>query len=85
MRKLFVILGLSCVWISCSHHKAEKVERAFYYWKSDNGSFKEQESAALKSLKVKELKDLVRLHGLASKPNPKKNDLVALLDQARSS
>ena len=63
--------------------KLDYLERVFYITPPPLPPI--PELSILKSLKVKELKDLVRLHGLASKPNPKKNDLVTLLDQARSS
>lgn len=50
--------GIICLLFlaSCSHeNKVEKVERAFYYWKSSESGFENSEFDALDSLKIKKL------------------------------
>jgi len=53
MKHIFLLLALSAVVASCSN-KAEHVEKAFYYWKSNEYSL-ESEQRELDSLGVKKL------------------------------
>ncbi len=48
------IAFILCIVCSCNHHKIEKIEHAFYYWKSDS-YFGEFEKRTCDSLKVKKL------------------------------
>lgn len=47
MKHIFLLLAFSAVFFSCSH-KAEHVERAFYYWKSNEWELKKGEDSAIK-------------------------------------
>lgn len=40
---------------SCKNNNTTKVEKAFYYWKSNDGSFYDDEYSALKNLKIQKL------------------------------
>ncbi|WP_445722842.1 hypothetical protein [Flavobacterium sp.] len=54
MKKIFYISFILLVFLSCTT-KIEKVEKAFYYWKSDNSAFNENEEHVLDTLKVKKV------------------------------
>ncbi|MFD2600573.1 hypothetical protein [Flavobacterium suzhouense] len=54
MKHIFLLLALSAVVASCSH-KAEHVEKAFYYWKNNEYSFSESERNLLESTGVKKM------------------------------
>jgi len=55
MKKLLFFVLISCTLISCSHNKAENVENAFYYWKSDAGYLDKKEDSAVKNLRIHKL------------------------------
>jgi hypothetical protein len=52
MKKLLLLGFISVFCFSCSN-KVENVERAFYYWKSDDYSFSDKEDSLVDKLKVK--------------------------------
>lgn len=52
MKHIFLLLALSAVFFSCSH-KAEHVEKAFYYWKNNKWELKGQEQQLLDTLKIR--------------------------------
>ncbi len=52
MKPLLLALLLSTALLSCTNHKTERVERAFYYWKSDSYQFTEAEDTLMKKLDV---------------------------------
>ncbi|RDI05589.1 hypothetical protein [Flavobacterium sp. AG291] len=54
MKHIFLLLALSAVVASCSH-KAEHVEKAFYFWKNNEYSFSESERNLLESTGVKKM------------------------------
>lgn len=55
MKKLLLLLFSAVIFLSCSH-KAENVERAFYYWKSNEGwQESENEQELLTELEVQKL------------------------------
>ena len=54
MKHIFLLLALSAVFFSCSH-KAEHVERAFYYWKNNEYKLVGQERNLLDTLKIKKM------------------------------
>jgi hypothetical protein len=54
MKHFFLLLALSAVFSSCSH-KAEHVEKAFYYWKSSNWRLEGAEHKILETCNVKKL------------------------------
>lgn len=51
---LYICLGLTLQFASCTNHKIENVERAFYFWKS-NSNLSEEEGKVCDSLGVKKL------------------------------
>jgi len=54
MKHIFLLLAFSAVFFSCSH-KAEHVERAFYYWKSNEWELKKTEDSAIKTINPEKL------------------------------
>ena len=54
MKNLFFALLACCFLLSCSH-KAEHVERAFYYWKSDYDYTRDEEKNLVRNLNVEKL------------------------------
>jgi hypothetical protein len=56
MKKMLLLGMLSVFLFSCNKgNKIENVERAFYYWKSDEGRLDEKEQNILDTLKIKKL------------------------------
>ncbi|WP_284652272.1 hypothetical protein [Flavobacterium terrisoli] len=56
MKKLFLLGLISCLFLSCEkEHKIEKVERAFYYWKSSENWFNAKEMEMMDSLKIRKI------------------------------
>lgn len=55
MKKLLLLALVPALFWSCSKHKAEHVERAFYFWKNDQYGATEDEYSLLDTLKVKKL------------------------------
>lgn len=53
-KSFFCFFVLWCL-ISCQQSKIEHVERAFYYWKSNESSFKEEEKILIDTLKIKKV------------------------------
>lgn len=54
MKKLFLSLLVSVFFFSCSN-KAEKVERAFYYWKNNQWGLSAKEDSILDKVKIRKL------------------------------
>lgn len=54
MKHIFLLLALSAVVASCSN-KAEHVEKAFYYWKSNEWGLTEAEDSAVKKINPEKL------------------------------
>jgi len=54
MRHIFLLLAFSAVFFSCSH-KAEHVERAFYYWKNNEYELTGGERQLLDALKIRKM------------------------------
>lgn len=54
MKHIFLLLALSAVVASCSH-KAEHVEKAFYYWKNNEYALTAAEDSVLRNLKNEKL------------------------------
>jgi len=54
MKHIFLLLAISAVFFSCSH-KAEHVERAFYYWKNNSWYLDHPDTDILKSAQVKKV------------------------------
>ncbi|QBZ98356.1 hypothetical protein [Flavobacterium sangjuense] len=56
MKKILLLGLISCLFLSCKkEHKIANVERAFYYWKSDNWNISQKEDSISKKLNVKKL------------------------------
>jgi hypothetical protein len=56
MKKILILVLLSAFLFSCKNdNKVEKVERAFYYWKSDAYSIQDEEEEQLDTLNIKKL------------------------------
>lgn len=55
MKSFLPAVLLSLLFLSCSDHKAEYVERAFYYWKNNTYSIEPEEKERLKNVGVKKL------------------------------
>jgi len=54
--KNILLLGIIMLSLfSCTQHKAEHVERAFYYWKNNSWGVREKEDSLLNNLKAKKL------------------------------
>ena len=54
MKHIFLLLALSAEFSSCSN-KAEHVEKAFYYWKSDTSYLTDTERTILDTTKVRKI------------------------------
>jgi hypothetical protein len=54
MKKNFLFVVIFCFFLSCSN-KVEKVEKSFYYWKSDSWNLSDKEKSIVKDLKVRKL------------------------------
>ena len=54
MKKIFLLALLPALFWSCSH-KAERVERAFYFWKSNDYQLSDQENNLMDTLQVKKI------------------------------
>lgn len=54
MKKNILFVVIVCLFLSCSN-KVEKVEKSFYYWKSDAFNLSDTEKSIIKDLKVRKL------------------------------
>lgn len=54
MKHIFLLLAFSAVFFSCSH-KAEHVEKAFYYWKSNEWELTKGEDSVIKAINPEKL------------------------------
>ena len=54
MKKIVLFVFVFCLFLGCSN-KIEKVEKSFYYWKSNNSQLSEKERATMENLHVNTL------------------------------
>ena len=55
MKNMFILALICSALFSCTQHKVEHVERAFYYWKSSQWGTTDKEESLVDSLHVKKL------------------------------
>lgn len=55
MKKLLFLGLLSTLFFSCTNNKIEHVEKAVYYWKSDNWNFSQTEDSILKKQGIRKV------------------------------
>jgi len=54
MKKIVLFAFVSCLFLGCSN-KVEKVEKSFYYWKSDSWNLSEKERSTMTVLDIKKI------------------------------
>ena len=54
MKKIVLFVFVSCLFLGCSN-KVEKVEKSFYYWKSDSWNLSEKERSTMTVLDIKKI------------------------------
>lgn len=55
MKKIIFSAMFACMLFSCKQNKTENVERAFYYWKSNNWDFTDAEKKIIDSVQISKM------------------------------